>query len=168
MIDLETLATRVDAAIIQIGVAAFNDKEVVKSHLWYVEPAGYVDPMTVSWWFDQISKGVLNPMRSDRAVPLTDALKDLRSRMKEVDTVWAHRSSFDIPILTLAYERSGVPLPWSHKMVRDTVTIANFFPEIERPTPELHHDAESDARAQAEWMINLFKANELKNAKLEG
>lgn len=156
MIYLETLSTRPDAAIMQIGLAAFNEKEVVKNALWITMPdSGHIDTDTVTWWFRQIANGVPQPI--ENPMPLSDALMDLRSRMKEIDTVWAYPSHFDIPILQSAFDRCGMPTPWTHRQIRCTRTLALLFPEIKRIAPETKHWADTYAIAQARWTIELLK-----------
>lgn len=57
MIDLETLSTRSDAKVLSIGVAIFNDTEVVATNGWAIDLAsdvgGHVDWGTVKWWMEQ-------------------------------------------------------------------------------------------------------------------
>ena len=162
MVDLETLSTRIDAAIIQVGLAAFTEEEVVKSHLWVVEPEGHIDPRTIQWWFNQLDIGTPNPFNphlNEELWPLKEAFKDMASRMKEVETVWAHRAFFDLPIIEMAHARLGLKLPWTHKQARDTVTFATFYSDVPRVEAEEKHDAEQDARAQAQWIVNIFKAH---------
>lgn len=57
MIDLETLSTRSDAKVLSIGVAIFDDKQVIATDGWAIDLAddigGHVDWKTVKWWLDQ-------------------------------------------------------------------------------------------------------------------
>lgn len=57
MIDLETLSTRSDAKVLSIGVAIFNDTEVVATDGWAIDISddvgGHVDWKTVKWWMEQ-------------------------------------------------------------------------------------------------------------------
>lgn len=57
MIDLETLSTRSDAKIISIGVAIFNDREIVDTAGWAIDLGddigGHFDWKTLRWWMDQ-------------------------------------------------------------------------------------------------------------------
>lgn len=158
MLDIETLGTQVNSAIIQIGMAAFTKEKVIRSNLWSIEPKGAIDMSTIQWWFGQIENGAPNPLKG-KLVSLETALKDLASRMKEVETIWAHRATFDIPILTFAYQASGIPLPWTYKQIRDTITFGQLYPEVPRIEPESAHDAEHDAVAQASWMVGIWKVH---------
>lgn len=163
MIDLETLSTRVDSAIIEIGLAAFNEERVVKSHRWFVHPRqGHIDLSTVKWWLAQVEAGVPNPLNPKvPRMELPEALKDMTSRMKELETLWSHRSTFDIPILDMAYDMTysmtGIEKPWNYKHIRDTVSFAMLYPGVPRVKPEEKHNAESDAVAQAQWIVNIFQ-----------
>lgn len=57
MIDLETLSTRSDAKVLSIGVAIFNDTDVVATDGWAIDigddVGGHVDWGTVKWWMEQ-------------------------------------------------------------------------------------------------------------------
>lgn len=57
MIDLETLSTRSDSKVLSLGVAIFNDTEVVATDGWAIDLAddvgGHVDWGTVKWWMQQ-------------------------------------------------------------------------------------------------------------------
>lgn len=57
MIDLETFSTRSDAKVLSIGVALFDDNEVLKTEGWAIDLGndigGHVDWQTVKWWLDQ-------------------------------------------------------------------------------------------------------------------
>lgn len=57
MIDLETLSTRSDAKVLSIGVALFDENEVLKTEGWAInlgdDIGGHVDWDTVKWWQDQ-------------------------------------------------------------------------------------------------------------------
>lgn len=158
MIDLETLGVTVDAAIMQIVLVAFDDEKIVRGHKWEIyPPKGHIDIETVKWWFDQIKEGAPNPLIQKNPTPIEDALIDMTSRMKEIDSVWSNPSTFDVVITELAYYQSGMIPPWTFHQVRDVKTLADFFPDAERPKPEDAHDALSDAMAQAQWVLNIFK-----------
>jgi 3' exoribonuclease, RNase T-like len=57
MIDLETMSTRSDARVLSVGVAIFNDTEVIATDGWAIDIAddigGHVDWKTVKWWMEQ-------------------------------------------------------------------------------------------------------------------
>ena len=56
MLDLETLSTRNDAAIISIGLVKFDQNGVIDSQGWaldFSKVTGHIDPGTVKWWMEQ-------------------------------------------------------------------------------------------------------------------
>ena len=59
VLDLETLSTRSNAAIVSIGAVAIENLEVVDEFYVNVDPstckeAGlHIDPLTVEWWAEQ-------------------------------------------------------------------------------------------------------------------
>jgi exodeoxyribonuclease VIII len=161
MIDLETLSTRPDAAILQIGIVAFDLYGIKDSKQWNVEAEGRVDRPTLHWWKEQIAAGVdppgLGPM------PLKLALEDIVVMMKpdEAMQVWANPSTFDIVILGEAFHRCGMSPPWNHRQVRDLRTLRMLYPDVPRPKPDLPHVAVYDAMAQATWVMRMFECHEI-------
>jgi len=164
MIDLETLSLQPDAAIMQIGLVMFDDEKLIRNHIWIVKPEGRIDGDTVKWWFEQIDNGVRQPLV--KPVLLNDALHDMRSRMKELKSVWAYRAHFDIPIIENAFFSHGLVPPWSYKQVIDLATLAKFFPEVKRVKPRAAHWADTDAIAQTKQAIGILeRIKELKCAE---
>lgn len=56
MTDIETLSLSNDAAVLSIGVALFNEDEVLKTDGWSIDLAkihGDINPGTLKWWMDQ-------------------------------------------------------------------------------------------------------------------
>ena len=143
MIDIETMSTRTDAAVFQIGAMAFEFKsggKVFNSKAfssWVnlqssIDAGLHIDPSTIAWWMQQD-----NNVRADAAVGmqygpgLGVALKDLDEWvMKEfevpwdvVEGVWAKPITFDLTILTTAYNRLGRDIPWNWRAGRDLRTL---------------------------------------------
>jgi hypothetical protein len=76
--------------------------------------------------------------------------------MKDIKTVWANSPTFDLSILHFAYQAKGVECPWNFRQERDVRTLAAICPDVKRVEPEIKHNAESDARAQAQWVLNML------------
>lgn len=164
MIDLETLGTVPGSAFTQIGWCVFEahaEKEadvIVKSGNLRVElqsalDAGLtVDASTIQWWLEQ-SEGARASMVNERgAVSVETALTQLANGWKTVgcEYVWAKPPAFDIAILDVGYRTVlGGNAPWPHWKVRCLRTLLHMCPNVKQAEPELAHDAESDAIAQA-------------------
>jgi hypothetical protein len=139
MLDLETLATSVDAAVIQIGACAFSlqsGQPIERRFMANVDmvdavigQGGAVDKETVTWWQGQPYKDHLT---DPAPVPLKTALLNLCAFVYSTDGrlegVWSHGASFDIPIVEHWMRRLEVePLPWGYRAARDTRTLFALF-----------------------------------------
>ena len=153
-IDLETLGTRYNAAILSIGVQQF-DISAIK--------AGKVTGSTLAWWAQQgeVAKRVFG---SNGKTPLSVALDELRTWMLKKATkpkVWGNGSSFDISILEHAYDHGAVGLkePWQYTNIRDMRTIMDYLQAEMKPKREgTHHNALDDAKYQAQCISAAHRA----------
>lgn len=143
MIDIETMSTRTDAAVFQIGAMGFefasggkvyNSKpfEAYISLQSSLDAGLHVDPATIAWWMQQ-DDGV----RTDAAIglqygiSLDDALSGLDEWMMQdfeipwdtVEGIWAKPITFDLTILTSAYQKLGREVPWNWRNGRDLRTL---------------------------------------------
>lgn len=166
MIDLETLSTRPDAAIVQIGAVLFeakgrgkvrNDKPF-SCYVAVQDGGGSIDNGTLAWWFRQPHVATLGD-GLETAVTLAEALKSfvewpteaLGIEWQDVEGVWGKPSNFDIPVLQSAFARFGMPPPWDHRITRDARTLfalTGGAPEIDWTGLQPHH-AFDDALGQA-------------------
>ena len=161
-IDLETLGTRYNAAILSIGVQQFDIDSGKLGETFYREidldsaiKAGKVTGSTLAWCALQgeVAKRVFGDKGKS---PLAVALDDLRTwMMKKASNpkVWGNGSSFDISILEHAYDHGAVGLkePWRYTNIRDMRTIMDYLPAIMKPKREgTHHNALDDAKYQAQ------------------
>lgn len=168
MIDLETLGVVPGCAITQIGVCAFNvEDESSRSSLFRVDIDScfqhglFAQGPTIRWWLGQSAEARAT-MAEASGLGLYDALVGLRDFYKnyagEKTRVWSHGASFDEPILQVAAHKTGIKLPWKHWFVRDTRTLAEIVPDVRRVDPDIAHNAESDAVAQAVWVREMLRS----------
>ena len=112
MIDLETLSTKSDAAILSVGVAVFNDAQgVIDSAGWALAPTsihGHIDPATIQWWAQSDKDGVREFSFNGKFTSLSAAfeLKSLVAK-HNCGCVWAKDPDFDVVILRNWWERVG-------------------------------------------------------------
>jgi 3' exoribonuclease, RNase T-like len=143
MIDLECLDQVATAAIVTIGVIAFepdgpplrpldelseaSEKWAAKINLQSCLSAGLtIDPATLAWWLRQEEAARLECASAiETGVDLKGALLSLSKwlRTMTVGSIWAHGASFEVPILEYASRQVGVRLPFHYKIVRDTRTL---------------------------------------------
>ena len=164
-IDLETLANRLDSAILSIGVVQFDPSTGKLGAEFYKEieidsaiRSGHVNGSTLAWWMQQGEKARRifspNPAKVSLATALDNLATWLRSQPAP-PKVWGNGSSFDITILEHGYLKGGVGLavPWHFTNIRDMRTIVDVagLDNGEWPTRVgVHHNALDDARYQAQ------------------
>lgn len=179
MIDLETFGVGERAAIIQVGLCAFNPDAVVEtngdpgelaldgegelpggaSQEWNVTLqsamllGGEIDPGTVEFWRKQ-------PPAAQEAVgtsgwSIRHVLDNVRAfhALYKPERVWCHGATFDVPIIDGYYRRAGQASPWRYSQPRCTRTAfedAAEFAGWERPDRgPTAHLGRADAIAQA-------------------
>lgn len=169
MVDIETLATDQDAAILSIGGVVFTpDGTLDKSKSIYIvvnltgQEEREINPETLYWWMaqrDSPRRAIFNTLPTSR-VPLSPALNRLGTFYTEhkCKRIWSHGSTFDIPILAHAYRSFNWETPWHWRDVRDTRTrfamalSMGLEPPTKRKPGDKHH-ALGDAIRQAEDII---------------
>jgi len=174
MIDGETFATSPDAALIQLGAAAFRLDETgvpeerrfhanvtLQSAVLVGARIDFTKKGTVDWWKDQSTEArasVCGP-----AVSLQTALEELSLFFHRhgCAEVWSHGACFDIPIVDWSYRACGMTAPWRYTKARDTRTlfwIATALAGWEKPERVVDHVAVLDAVAQAEDVQEAIRA----------
>jgi len=152
MLDLETLSARSHAAILVIAAVKFDrhakPTELEKMDKFYRkitinscrECGMHTDQRTVEWWKKQ-SKEIREEAFEGERITLKQALDEFSKWFQGCDKIWSQGASFDVPILTEAYERCNKEIPWKFWNIRDTRTIydlANLHP-WNLPKDKEHH-----------------------------
>lgn len=161
MIDLETLGTRPDAAIIQIGAVQFEPRSGgkvlngsgFKRYVAVQDGAGSIDHSTIAWWLQEKSAAKMGKALETQALPLLVALQELDAWVNWADVggVWSNGAAFDQPVLASAYGKLGRNTPWHYRAsrcVRTLFALAGGAPSIDW-TGMTPHDALDDAIGQA-------------------
>ena len=168
MIDLETLATSPDAAILTIGAVKFdpfgddvNDPKCVKFYtrvdLDSCDKIGLVtNDDTIAWWANQSKEAQDEAFGETDRVDIVDAMHQLYKFCWGAKRVWSHGATFDIVICEHIFRKIGKAIPWSFWEVRDTRTLFDIGINPNRP-PVLKHHALEDAWNQAVGVQNVFK-----------
>lgn len=134
MIDLETLSTENDAAIIAIGVVEFDLERVWDERLWLIDPVlstGRRDTATIKWWHEQnpeVRLAMFSGVQSDY-----EALRDLWSHLNqfwENHWIWAGPSTFDLAILKTRYQELGINYPINWRNQRDLTTLSRVAEQL--------------------------------------
>jgi len=178
MLDLETMGTSPDAAIVAIGAVAFagglDPYGAAIGARFYcavdladaVACGGVIDAPTVAWWMRQsdAARAVLRPGGTGMHSALAQFAQWLHQQLPEHATeddlrVWGNGADFDPVILGRAYRRCGMPSPWGPYTARCYRTLKALRPDVARPPRVgLHHHAADDAETQARHAVLLLQA----------
>lgn len=164
MLNIETMGSTNDAALIAIGCAFFDLKTETIGPTFSatinlasaVADGGVMDASTVVWWLGQSEdarKGVRFGGRAVRTVlqEFSDWIKET-CRHEDVRP-WGNSNRFDLGITESAYKRAGIPAPWVHWNERDFRTVGNLYPGVEYD-PSRKGDGAHDALTDAVFQIN--------------
>lgn len=168
MVDLETMGTGTNSAILSIGAVSFNKKTIL--HKFYkkidlqscLDKGLTIDASTVKWWMQQ-SKSARGEF-IERGEPLKCVLRDFQTWIGSEDLqMWGNGCDFDNVILRNAFSKFKVKYPWPYYSNRCFRTLRACFPQLDMSAMETtHHNALDDAIWQSTYLIKLVKKNNLK------
>lgn len=167
MIDLETLATSSNAAILTIGAVKFDpfgkdieepemDSFYVKVDLDSCHEFGLdVSDDTVAWWASQSKEAQEEAFGTEGRVHVREAFDQLYKFCWGSKRVWSNGAGFDIVICENIFKKLQKSIPWSFWQVRDVRTAFDLGIDPKRP-PVLAHHALQDAWNQAVGIQNVY------------
>ena len=177
MIDLETLATSTDAAILTIGAVKFDpfgsdikepamDSFYVKVDIDSCDELGLVsNDDTIAWWAQQSKEAQAEAFEGDDRVHIREAFDRLYKFCWGAKRVWSNGAAFDVPICEHVYKKLNKAIPWSFWAVRDVRTAFDLGINPNRP-PVMAHHALQDAWNQAVGIQNVY--NTLRTSTTSG
>ena len=130
MLDLETMGSGSNSAIIAIGAVRFNETEITDRFYEIVDLASsvnaglFIDPDTVMWWMEQ-SEAARNQFKK-AGETLHSSLTKFSNWIQNDALVWGNGASFDNVILSNAYKLTGIKQPWKFYNDRCYRTIKNL------------------------------------------
>ena len=169
MLDLETMGTANDAAIVAIGAVEFDVVGGTVGEVFYypidlgssVAEGGVIDASTVMWWLRQSDAAREALSNRGDTLHIRQGLHSftawLSARGQDV-RVWGNGAAFDNVILAQAYRRMGLPVPWAHWNDRCYRTVKALYPDIKIQRMGVHHNAGDDAVSQAEHLLQILAA----------
>lgn len=172
MLDLETMGTGPDAAIVAIGAVMFDSVYVGDEdhHSFYrnvmlessVRYRLKIDPSTVMWWLRQ-GDAARQALAGHIGMELHLALEQfsvwvLQYGQSDELLVWGNGAAFDNVILRNAYKEVGLEPPWSHWNDRCYRTMKALWPSLKLDRSGVHHHALHDAISQAKHLQKVFAA----------
>lgn len=164
MLDLETMGTGSNAAIIAIGAVRF-DFQITDQFYEVVDLQSCVDAgleieaQSVLWWMKQSDQARREFERP--GVALVETLKMFADWIGSDALVWGNGAAFDNAVLANAYRKVGLKQPWDFWNDRCFRTVKAMYPWIKMERSGVHHNALDDAKSQAELLIRIWeKGNE--------
>ena len=164
MVDLETLATTPNAAILTIGAVTFdpNSTRIYDEFYRRIEMESldaldtYIDDGTLEWWSKQDQAAQDEAFDPEGREPIQSVLEDFYKFCMGSTRFWSHGAAFDIVILEYYFRKINKPFPWNFWDVRDTRTIFDLGLDPEMPQANKHNALE-DAKRQAIGVQNMCK-----------
>jgi 3'-5' exoribonuclease-like protein len=167
MLDLETMGTSKDAAIVAIGAVRFDlntgllgDKFYQVINLKSAQRAGgKIDADSVMFWLQQ-SDEARKAITSDDGVHIEAGIKAFSEWIRSVPVahLWGNGSDFDNVILEGAYNRLGWTPPWAYKQNRCYRTLVSLYASVEKEDSVIPHQALEDAIAQANHLCKIWRS----------
>jgi hypothetical protein len=177
MIDLETMGTGPNAAIVAIGAVLIDLDAGTLCDTPFYSPVRLEDSVshgltmdagTVMWWLRQ-SDAARAAISSSEASPpggsLQWALNTLRWYIEKYSDpksvrVWGNGASFDCVILANAYRAIGKQPPWRYYNERCYRTVKALHPDVPMEREGTHHQALHDAMSQARHLVAMLCGKE--------
>jgi hypothetical protein len=169
-VDIETLATSNDAAVIAIGVAFFNADGVIEKFDFPIMPddwIGKIDNDTVSWWMQQSDAARRATFGGSYTAGGAAALITNLFGIHSPKTVWANDPDFDLTILRTWWAalkpHAGAQPPFhfrqhrSYRTIKDLASRAGFVYSPVSEGESTRHRAGDDAARQALYIIEATK-----------
>ena len=162
MVDLETLSTLPNAAIISIGAVKFTiNGGITDEFTINISPSSskslglHIDKETVSWWSTQPIEARMAWQTNQHS--LEPALESFTIWLGECSNTFmvCNGASFDFPILSSSFSAIGKKVPWNFYNELDLRTISTILNV--KLTRGNDHNALSDAKNQVEQLIDIFK-----------
>jgi exodeoxyribonuclease VIII len=166
MIDLETLGTGHDAAIVSIGAVSFNKQDIISGFYVTVDVCdairyGAVSGDTVKWWMQQ-SDEARKVFNDPNAMTLPQALSEFVQWLglfwnAHEFKIWGNGAAFDNVILANAFDKCDLSTPWEFWNDRCYRTIRAQYPDVVVEREGTHHNALDDARYQVKVLQEIMR-----------
>lgn len=170
MVDLETMGTTPYSAIVSIGVVQFDLTTGEYGESFYrtidlqscLDVGLHTDQSTVDWWKKQ-SQVTIDKLYIDTK-PLPIILEEFTEWFKTVITsfkyVWGNSASFDLGLLSQAYNKCNMSIPWAYWNERCCRTIVALNEDIKNTMekPIGAHDPIVDCKYQIDYVVRTIKS----------
>lgn len=165
MLDVESMGTNADAALVGIGAVFFDEATGTGAEFYRtinlataVLRGGTIDAATVMWWLgqDEAARNAIrfNSYHVDEA--LTDFVGFVKSNVHVPDLlIWGCSPTFDCEKVNSALVRSRIEVPWRYYNERCYRTVRERNKRVELDERTGLHNALDDAKFQANHLIKI-------------
>lgn len=162
MLDLETMGTSTNAAIIAIGAVKFMPEQGVTDKFYRivalqscVDAGMEIDAATVMWWMQQSEQAREQFKRT--SISIQQALLDFTDWLKnDSPLIWGNGAAFDNAVLSNAYKKCFQSQPWKFWDDRCYRTVKNMHPDVKMKRKGVYHCAVDDAESQALHLCRIL------------
>lgn len=173
MVDLETLGTTADSAIISIGAVKFDiesgkmdessfyTRVSIQSNLDWKR---MISASTLKWWLtdDKVSQEARNgSFAAGGELELGEMLEQFATWLAGPVKwkIWANGSDFDTPMLAHAFKEAGMKTPWEYFNSRCVRTYKNLPQgrDVKVERVGTHHNALDDAIYQTNLVCAIHR-----------
>lgn len=164
LLDIEALGTRPGSAIIELGAVEFfpDSGTLGRSFEAMIEPQTpfTVDLDTLAW---HIEKRTWPRPFAENTHAIGSALvefEDWLAESGEVEAFWAWGATYDLPLLTAAYDFTGTPQPWKYWQQRCARSVWQLAFGDRRHDSRPHRAVEDAKAAAVDLMAAIAKLTE--------
>ncbi len=166
MLDLECLGDSDYPAISEIGLLSFDIKDIVVTNTESLDlcisiPSllreGFeITQKTWDWW--SVQKGFFGQVTG--TLDIKEALQQVQNTINFEDYIWSH-ATYDTSVLTRAFNKLKMKIPWSRRNELDLRTIRFFNEHLKLGCKKIKygtkHNAQDDCMAQAITLQKFMK-----------
>jgi len=165
MLDLESLGTRPDCAILTLGAVKFNpyavdsfgDSLYLRIDVDEQLALGReVQEDTLTWWSKQAEDVREEALGEGGRVSLSEMYRQLNRFCVGVTNIWCQGPAFDIVILENIYRQQGWPTPWQFWQIRDSRTLFGVHGDPREKNKAGLHNALEDCISQAQGVQQIY------------
>lgn len=168
MIDIETLGLKANCVVLSIGAVFFDIEKNELGPEYYevlrfqdqIDTGRSIDSQTLKWWLEKDSKFFKPLLKSNCSTytTLQEFTQYIQLNGGPCVNVWSNGSIFDIKILEDLLIQNDRRIPWNFWNIMDFRTFKRFVVINDGVNDNPHH-ALSDAKYQAEYILDAIKGN---------
>ena len=165
MLDLESLGTRPDCAILTLGAVKFDPytPNGFGETLYFridvdeqLELGREIQQDTLDWWAKQADDVREEALGEHDRISLESMYHQLNKFLVGVGNIWCQGPAFDIVILENIYRQKGWPTPWQFWQIRDSRTLFGVHGDPREKGKAGLHNALEESISQAQGVQEIY------------